>query len=670
MPDACCGNYVWAAAQTNSGNNNTLGGTGGLQFASFLMGVPNTVSLRSILIPYYYRWKVGAAYFQDDYKLLRNLTLNFGIRWQYNSPRSEKFNRQATVDLANPVEVIDNNNNLRSVTYNYLYSGYNGRSRYLEPNHTRNLEPRFGFAWSPRIPGWRRSFVVRGGYGISHPASTGRGRDPIPDFGAGSSGSFTYARFQSGTTPARSQAVNPLYLIAIGRNPPVATSERNILAIPSDGKICLNCAGTRDSRLPAAAAVVEFAQDSKSPYTQSWNLTMQTELPWHTVLSMSYLGNKGTHLYSPLVGINSADREEFADLLDQGIDPNEVVEDPFGRKDAMGNPLKVTRSSLLRPIPTLGDINIAGITNSTSIYHAGTASLDRRFSRGFYFRVNYTWAKSIDTASDGSTSSSSLYLWGNTRIQDPTDLKANRSVSNYDTRHRLTGSVNFQIPFGRGRLLWNRPGKIGGLLVNNWNVSAIGTVSSGTPFSVYLGDANGIPGGITGNERIRPDVVTGVPLINPRWSKNVANDIPYFNPEAFARPLFGHTGNAARTLDYARNPWRQTLNASVLRDVYPFENRRRYFQMRAEAFNVLNHTTFMSTANETYSLFGTGVPVSRTGVRLDGPVPYLWGLGSASFPLGTRNQILAQYYNQNFGKMWRDRNGPGRTMQFALRFYF
>jgi hypothetical protein len=249
-------------------------------------------------------------------------------------------------------------------------------------------------------------------------------------------------------------------------------------------------------------------------------------------------------------------------------------------------------------------------------------------------------------------------------------LKANRSVSNFDTRHRFNVATTFQIPMGRGKRFLSDPGRYGGFFLNNWTINSIGTITSGTPFSPFLGDANGVPGGITGAERIRPDILEGVPLVNPRWSKNVANDIPYFNPEAFARPRFGNTGNTARTLDYARNPTRHTLNASIFREFYPFENRRRYFQFRAEFYNVLNHTTFIATAGETFNLFGTGVPSSRTGLQLDGPIPYLWGLGAASFPLGTRNQVLAQYYNQNFGKLWRDRNGPGRIVQWALKFYF
>jgi hypothetical protein len=670
LREACCGIYAWAAAQTNSGNNNTPGGTGGLQFASFLLGVPNAITLRSIVIPYYYRWKVAAAYFQDDIKITRNLTLNLGLRWQYNSPRGEKWNRQATIDLENPVELQDASGNLRGYTFNYLYSGFDGRSKYLDPAQRLNFEPRFGFAYAPR---WRifakRLFVIRGGYGISHPATTGRGRDPIPDFGAGTSGSFGYARFQTGSNPPRTQSDNPQYLIGIGRNKPYLIHEPLVLDIPSNGVLCQNCTTPRDPRLPAGALVL-FAKQVSPPYVQTWNVTMQSEMPFHTVLSVSYLGTKGTHLYSPLLGVNHPDRDLYEDLLNEGADPNELVEDPFGRMDAAGNPLLVPRVNLLRPFPTAGDINVAGLTNSNSIYHALTVSLDRRFSRSMYFRFNYTWGKSIDTSSDGTLNGPTLFLWGNTRVQDAHDLRSNRSVSNFDTRHRMNLVMSFDVPMGKGKSFLNSPPRALGFFVNNWKINSTGSIIGGTPFSVHLGDANGIPGGASGTERIRPNLVPGAPIRNPRWSRNVANDVPYFNPEAFARPRFGNTGNAPRTLDWARNPWRQTLNASVFREFFPFEQRRRYLQFRAEFFNVLNHTTFLTTANETYHLFASGIPTSRTGLQVDGPIPYLWNQGSANFPIGTKENILAQFYNQNFGKLWRDRNGPGRTVQFALKFYF
>ena len=188
--------------------------------------------------------------------------------------------------------------------------------------------------------------------------------------------------------------------------------------------------------------------------------------------------------------------------------------------------------------------------------------------------------------------------------------------------------------------------------------------------SAYLGDANGLPGGATGSERVRPDMVAGVPIVNPRWSKNVANDIPYFNPEAFARPAYGRLGNASRTLDWARNPWRQTLNSSVLRDFYPFENRRRYIQFRAEFFNALNHATFLTSGVNSDPLFSTSPPVSRTGLSLAGPIPYFPGLTGVTFKAGTRENLLAASYNQNFGKLWRDLNGAGRTGQLALKIYW
>ncbi len=670
LNDACCGNYNWDPAQTNSGNANTPGGTGGVKFASFLLGVPNSVALRGVILPYYYRWKVGAAFVQDDFKFRPNVTLNLGLRWQYNSPRAEKYNRQATVDLEHPVPIDNPDGTVQAYTVNYRYSGFGG-SPYLEPEHKANFEPRFGFAWVPKFD-WNHSnkVVIRGGYGISHTAQTGRGRNPVPDFGAGNSGTWGYTRWTGNGKPALTQAADPNYLIGIGRNAPVVKVNPSILDIPSDGVLCAGCT-PKDPRVPGGNLIV-FSQSNQAPYVQTWNMTVQAQVTGNLVLSATYLGQKGTHLYSPLIGVNTPDPIQLGDLLDEGGDPNELVPDPFGRLDKAGNLINTTRLNLMRPFPTLGDIDVAGLTSSNSIYHGGTLSLDKRFHAGYAFRVNYSWSKSIDNSSDGNLGGAGGFAWGDTREQNAQDLKANRSVSLFDGRHRLNFTMNAELPFGKRRRFLSHASKPVNFLVRDWSVNALGSIASGLPFAPYLGDANGVPNGASGTQRIRPDIVPGVPLLNPRWSKNVANDVPYFNPEAFARPAYGQLGNAPRTLDWARNPWRQTLNGSVFRDFRVFEDRRRYFQFRAEAFNVLNHATFITNPgnNNSPNLFSSNPPVSRTGLSLAGPIPYLVNLNGRNFPTGTRENLLAANYNQNFGKLWKDNNGPGRIIQLALKIYW
>lgn len=669
----CCGQYNFAATQTNSGNANTPGGTGGLTFASFLLGVPNGINLRNVLIPYYYRWSNMAAYFQDDWKIKRNLTLNLGMRWQFNSPRWEKWNRQATFDYYNPKELLDNEGDLAGFTFDYLYAGYEGRSRYLEKAFYKNFEPRVGWAWQPAwMPLRRRHLVLRGGYGISHPPITSRGRDPIPDFGVAAAGAWGFLRWQSNTAaPARTQSEDPRYTITIGRNRPAMTLNPLTVQIPENGRLCVGCRGTQDSRVPAGARVL-FANDSKSQYIQTWNLTTQFEAPGALVVSMSYLGQKGTYLLSPLIGINNPDPILFAELLDEGGDPTELIEDPFGRVDAAGNPLQRPRVDYLRPNPLAGDVNIAGRTDSNSIYHAGTLSVDRRMA-GFGIRANYTWAKSIDTSSDASLNSPQLYPWSLSRLQNARDLKANRSVSTFDSRHRVNVAItNWDIPIGRRKRFGGNIGRKTNLLVGDWSISGNFFVQSGLPWAIYLGnsDTNGVPGATGGAERVRPNMMLGVPMRNPRWSKQVANDVPYINPEAFARPGYGEIGNAPRTLDYFRLPWRFSSNASLIKEIRPWREGRRYFTLRGEFYNVTNTVMFnIATGGTSEAMFSAQPALCRNCLSLEGPMPYLFN-ATGVFPIGTREQILATAYNQNFGKLWRDRNGPGRTVQLALRFNF
>jgi len=172
-----------------------------------------------------------------------------------------------------------------------------------------------------------------------------------------------------------------------------------------------------------------------------------------------------------------------------------------------------------------------------------------------------------------------------------------------------------------------------------------------------LGDANGIPGANTLGLSVRPDLVPGVPIRDPRWTRQKANDIPYFNQQAFARPAFGQLGDAPWTMDRARGPWRPNLNLSVFRSFYPFENRRRYLQLRGEFYNAPNHTWFAMNPNSSVRIFSTAPRFP--------PFPSV-----PPFPLGSREHLVAANYNPTFGVLHLNNNHAGRIIKLAIKVYW
>jgi len=670
---SCCGQYDFSSVNpTSSGNANIPTGSGGYPFASFLLGTPNAITLAGASIPYYYRYKTAATYFQDDMKLSSNLTLNIGVRWQYVSPRSEKYNRQASLDIEHPFQVQTTTAtgapNGTVAAFNYIFTGAGTGSQYLEPTHKKNFEPRFGFAWTPKVP-WstRNGFVIRGGYGISHTNSnSANGSTPYPAFGLGTTTAWNYTQWTGTGAAPTSQTANPKQVVSLGRNVPVVIADPTISQIPQDGKICQGC-------LPADPRVsgitnFTFVKRNNAPYIQTWNLTMQGQVQGGMVLTLGYMGQKGTHLPSVKYNINAPDPNKFAAALNQGIDPTQSVPDPYGRVDARGVLRNVTLQDLMRPWPTVGDVFVLGVTNEMSIYHAGTASLERRFANNIGTRFNYTYAKSIDTGSDSTNDQQNQFNWGFTKVQDAGNIKMNRSVSLFDSRHRFNVTMNSELPFGKGKTYLNRGGWVNHM-VGGWSMNAVGSLYSGRPFPPTLGDANGLPS-ISGNLVVRPNLVLGVPAINPLWTKEGASNVPYFNPLAFARPAYGQLGNAPRSLDWMRTPWQPGLNASLVKNFYPFENRRRNAQLRFEAFNVMNHVWFLTNPNSSMNVFSSAPTISRTGLSLAGQIPYLIGVSPNAFPTGSRESLIAQKYNTNFGVFNMANNNPGRTISLGLKLNF
>ncbi len=214
-------------------------------------------------------------------------------------------------------------------------------------------------------------------------------------------------------------------------------------------------------------------------------------------------------------------------------------------------------------------------------------------AQGLTFTTNYTYAKSIDDASDS----------GGVRFVDFNIIRSNgqvmvggarsldRSISTFDVRHVLNGTFLWDVPVGRGRqFLPQLPGWLDHA-IGGWTLTGSGRIQTGTPLVVVIRDGNQLA---AGNVRaVRPNLVPGVPLKNPLWSRDCPIGTgcePWFNPAAFTRPEKGELGNAPRTIDGARWPTMHLFDLSIQKNWRVGEGKR--FQLRMDAINVFNHPFF------------------------------------------------------------------------------
>jgi hypothetical protein len=451
------------------------GAEAGNDFADFLLGVPTASSLAFGNADKYFRQSVTNAYLTDDFKMFSTVTLNAGVRWEYESPIVEKYGRLVNLDIAP---------GFTSVTP--VIAG-NGDNSLIRPNHG-GIQPRIGLAWRPRA---RSSTVVRAGYGIYQDASVYRS---IADQMAQQSPLSKSLSVQN--TPS-----NPLTL--------------------ADG-----------FKGSSSVTATTFAVD---PYfrpgtAQNWSLSIQQNLPALTVMTVTYLGIKGTHV------------------------PQRVLPNTFP-------------TGAVNPCDTCpaGFVYLTSTGNTSR--NSGSIEVRKRQRNGFEIGAMYTFAKAIDDAG----------LGGNLIAQDWLNRSAERGLSNFDQRHLLT--VQGQYTSGMSvhssffSDSWSRS------LLKSWTLASQMTLGSGMPLTpVILAPVQGT--GMTGS--LRPNV-TGAPI-------EVETGKAFLNLAAFAAPASGEWGNAPR--NSITGPSQFSLNASLSRGFKISD--RINMEFRVNAMNVLNHVTFPS----------------------------------------------------------------------------
>lgn len=617
----------WEFRTLNTSNNRSTGlANGGNNLASLLLGVPNVVQVRPLLLDYNYRWNSMAAFAQNDWKVRPNLTINLGLRYSLQYPRTEKNNLQGVFrpDLAQAVPLTDAQRRATATGLGaptnapipgyvptqimvppFAFAGMGGRSRHIVGVDYWGFEPRFGFAWSPKGFGWmsERSFVIRGGYGLSHAPLTGNNRAPTPDFG-GFTGVSTNATGSSG-------AVDASQPVRLTGNPPqlTAVSLQQRLGATPDGLVFLNSIG-----VPAIADTGIDGGSAKVPYSQNWNLTLSFEPFKNTVVEMAYVGNKGTHLFMPLVNINPRDRDFVEFLEGSNIPAENNFNDPLGRRNLLGAVVQIQRNSVQSPFFGFGVLNRFFDPSANSIRHATYVDVRRQFSRGLTFTANYTFGKSIDDASDSSPDTRVLST-GSTlgQVSYGAPRSGDRSISTFDIKHNFSSTFIWDLPFGKGRsLLKDAPGVVNAVL-GGWSTSGVFRLQGGQPFLPFITDTNRL-GGV--NRTVRLDLAPDAPLKNPLWSRDCpigATCEPYLNPAAFMRPAKGSLGSAPRTLDI-RAPLQEFFDLAIFKSFpFPFsKDGKRRIDFRVDLINAFNHPNFryVNTGN-TPPGFG-GLPVELT----------------------------------------------------------
>ena len=483
---------------------------------------------------------VGAIglFFQDSFKWRPNLTLELGLRYEWNTTPTERFNRFVVFD---------------PTTDSLLRVG-SGIDQIYHTNN-KHLQPRVGFAWDPFRTG---KTSVRGAYAVLF------------------------------------DQPNTFMVNLLNANPPFATPLTFTGPVRFDNALAM--AGDTG---PAPASI---ARDFDDSYVQSWNLNLQREITPSLGVMVGYFGSKGTHL-----------------LIVRNLNQITNGVRPFP---------KLSATSPILPGATLGNITEADSAGNSS-YNALWVAVNKRLSRGLQFNASYTWSKSLDYSS----------LNFQVVVQDSSNIRDDRGLSDFDARHRFVINWLYELP-------WH-----GHRLIEGWQISGITQVQSGNPVNILAGNPLAIPGtpiggasinSFIGTATIRPDLIGNIRGIGSttQWFTNTVCDPrdPRGCPAGavFALPVkleggvsVFHFGNLGRNV--VIGPGFSNTDLSVLKDTKLSESLR--LQFRAEIFDIFNHASF-----------GQPGPIAQVGSSSFGFI------GNTRFPTGD--------------------SGSSRQIQFAVKLMF
>ena len=523
------GAYTFTRGFTQGPNPLQATSTGGYGVASFLLGDPSSATA-NYTTDNTKSFDYHALFIQDDWKATRKLTLNLGLRWEYEGAVHDRYNVLSNFDPLIPSALIVPGMSLKG---GLIFPAVNGvPSGIIDPS-SKDFGPRFGLAYQ-----LTRNIVIRGGYGIMY----------IPTVGT----SYTSTGFTAATSMITS--------VDGGLTP------YNTLSNPFPNGINLPTGSRLGAATGIGGPISGQLRDTHVGHAEEWNFTLQMQPKPNWLIEAAWVGNHGVHLMMYGVPLDVLSPANFA----LGTQLAQSVPNPFFGYISSG-PLStatITRSQLLLPYPQFTSVSGGYGFIGSSTYNAFTLKAEKRFSQGFSVLAAYTFSKMLDLGDNTSQLRPGETV--GTVVQNWNDVSAEKSLSLINVPQRLVLTALWAIPTsGLSNSLLRHA-------LGNWQLNVISTIQTGQPIALSAV----VPGG--GD---RPNVVPGVPEASPNRSLS-----EWFNTAAFSNPAPYTFGNVSRTLPHVLAPGLCNVDFSIIRSFPIIENYK--LQFRAEAFNLNNTPEF------------------------------------------------------------------------------
>jgi TonB dependent receptor len=560
------------------------------------------------------RYKDFSLYAQDTFKIRPRLTLNYGLRYDIDLPASEAFDRFSAVDPTLP------NPGAGGISGAYTYfgtgSGRNGQTR-PQDIYTKAFGPRIGFAYSIND-----KTVIRGGYGIFY--------EPLKE------GSFAD---QDGLGFFNRQTITPT------NGGPIQIDNGVTRIFPDSGPF------TPDGQNGSNGVILVPANSGRPADVQTWNLDIQRQITSNLMVSIAYVGSKGTHLPALNIIPNQVNPSFLSLGNDLTMDATCLAAGTCPAAVAAGVTLPYPGftgliNQALRPFPQYGDFNqednsFTPDRTGNSTYHAMQLQANKRLAEGLSFLVSYTVSKNL-TDADSSGPGVAGFIGTNEFIgQNSYNRSAEKAVSELDTPQSLVASFFYELPVGQGKRYLNQGG-VSDRVLGGWYVSSILNYHSGLPTEVY-GPCNGTAGDVlfagchfTGAARV--NVLPGVAQTNK--SNFNPDTMPFWNPAAFSLAAPFTFGNEPRSLSNARTFAGKNEDFTLGKKTRLF-GEKATVDFRAEFFNIFNRHIYQPSVGNP-QLNSPFIPLGAPGCN------------------GTNQRFAC-----GFGAI-TNASGP-RTIQFALK---